>query len=105
MHGTMNVSELEKKLMAAARAHRPTDAVPYAFEKRIMARLAGMPVADVWVLWTRAFWRVATPCLAVAFMACIYSVYLHPTLQPLPELDTELEATVLAGIESGGESW
>ncbi len=103
--GIMNASELEKKLLAAGRAHRPSDAVPYAFEKRIMARLAALPVADAWLVWTRAFWRVATPCLAVAFMACVYSVYFHPTLEPVTELDTELEATVLAAIDSGGESW
>ena len=36
----MNLAELERKLIAAARANPPSDRVPYAFEKRIMARLA-----------------------------------------------------------------
>ena len=40
----MNLAELERKLIAAARANPPSDRVPYAFEKRIMARLAARPV-------------------------------------------------------------
>src|SRR2546429_320289 len=39
----MNLAELHKKLLAAARAHQPRADVPYAFEKRVMARLAGKP--------------------------------------------------------------
>ena len=40
MSNAMNLAELERKLIAAARANPPSDRVPYAFEKRIMARLA-----------------------------------------------------------------
>ena len=47
----MNLAELERKLIAAARANPPSDRVPYAFEKRIMARLAARPVVDGWALW------------------------------------------------------
>ncbi len=36
----MNLAELQKKLIAAARANPPGDGVPYAFEKRVMALLA-----------------------------------------------------------------
>ena len=57
----MNLAELERKLIAAARANPPSDRVPYAFEKRIMARLAARPVADGWALWARALWRAAAP--------------------------------------------
>ena len=46
----MNLAELEQKLVAAARANPPSDGVPYAFEKRIMARLATRPVMDDWAL-------------------------------------------------------
>ena len=31
----MNLEPLQKKLLAAARAHPPSDRVPYAFEQRI----------------------------------------------------------------------
>ena len=50
----MNLAELERKLIAAARANPPGDQVPYAFEKRILAHLATRPVADGWELWARA---------------------------------------------------
>ena len=53
----MNLSELQQKLIAAARSNPPSDAVPYAFEKRLLARLAGRPVVDNWALWSRALWR------------------------------------------------
>ena len=56
----MNLDDLQKKLLAAARSHPPVDAVPYAFEKRIMARLgAARNVADGWTFWGRALWRAA----------------------------------------------
>jgi len=37
----MNASDLQTKLIEAARKEPPQDQVPYAFEKRIMAHLAG----------------------------------------------------------------
>src|ERR1039458_1755153 len=49
----MNVTQLERKLIAAARANPPTDRVPYAFEKRIIAHLAAQPVVDAWALWLK----------------------------------------------------
>ncbi len=36
----MNIAELQRKLIAAARSNQPSDRVPFAFEKRIMAQLA-----------------------------------------------------------------
>src|ERR1035441_10170892 len=59
----MNVTQLERKLIAAARANPPSDRVPYAFEKRIMAHLAAQPVVDDWALWARALLRAAAPCV------------------------------------------
>ena len=42
----MNLAELQKKLIAAARADVPGDQVPYAFEKRVMALLASRVAPD-----------------------------------------------------------
>ena len=42
----MNLAELQKKLIAAARANAPGDHVPYAFEKRVMALLASRVAPD-----------------------------------------------------------
>ena len=41
----MNLAELQRKLIAAARANAPGDGVPYAFEKRVMALLASRAAA------------------------------------------------------------
>ena len=62
----MNLAELQKKLIAAARLNPPDDRVPYAFEKRIMALIAARTGADRWVFWTRGLWRAAASCVAVA---------------------------------------
>ena len=64
----MNPAELQKKLIAAARANPPGDGVPYAFEKRVMALLAARTAADNPVLWVRGLWRAAVSCLAIALM-------------------------------------
>ncbi len=42
----MNLAELERKLIAAARANSPSERVPYAFEKRILALIASRPALD-----------------------------------------------------------
>jgi hypothetical protein len=65
----MNLVELQRKLIAAARATPPDDRVPYAFEKRIMARLYEKTVVDPWGLWGRAFSRAAIFC--VLFMLLV----------------------------------
>ena len=54
----MNLSQLQTKLLHVARNNPANDHVPYAFEKRIMARLS-QPVADAWSVWGRALWRAA----------------------------------------------
>jgi len=69
----MNLEQLQTKLVAAARSHPPDDHVPYAFEKRILARLAAQPATDVAALWARALWRAAVPCVAVTVLLAILS--------------------------------
>jgi len=64
----MNLEDLQKKLLAAARSNAPEDRVPYAFEKRILARLASQPVVDNSAFWARALWRAAVPCVAVTIL-------------------------------------
>ena len=64
----MNLAKLQETLLAAARANPPSDRVPYAFEKRIMARLAARPELDAWTVWARMLWRAATPCLGVTVL-------------------------------------
>jgi hypothetical protein len=69
----MNLETLRQKLLAAARANPPADRVPYAFEKRIMARLAEPLALDLAALWARALWRGAAPCVAFMLLLGVWS--------------------------------
>jgi len=70
----MNLSELQKKLFASARRNPPQSQVPYAFEKRIMARLSSPPKPSEGLAWSRALWYGAAVCVAVAMLASMLPV-------------------------------
>ena len=99
----MNLAELQKKLVAAARANPPSDRVPYAFEKRIMARLASLPRPDAWVLWSRALWRAAFGCVAIMLLlgACLL---LGTPNKPANDLSQDFEKTMLAAVNVDADS-
>ena len=95
----MNLAELERKLIAAARANPPGDQVPYAFEKRIMARLAARPVVDDWALWARALWRAAAPCVAIMLVLGAWSFFASQSSPSANDVTQELEKTLLAAVD------
>ena len=95
----MNLAELERKLLAAARANPPSDRVPYAFEKRIMAHLADRPRSDGWELWGRALWRAAAPCVAIMLLLGAWSFFTPPAGAPATDLSQDLEQTLLAAVD------
>lgn len=95
----MNITELQKKLVTAARADQPTDRVPYAFEKRIMAHIKGLkslPVMDGWAFWGKWMWRAAAPCVALTLVLGVWSFY---TTEAIGN-DVTLENTVLAAVDN-----
>ena len=94
----MNPSQLERKLIAAAKAHPPSDAVPYAFEQRIMAHLGKTPVLDLWADWSRALWRAAGPCVAVAILFGVWNAFTPSETAASTDLSQDLEQTVLASV-------
>jgi len=95
----MNLAKLEQKLVAAARANPTSDRVPYAFEKRIMARLAARPVVDDWALWARALWRAAAPCAAIMLLLGAWSFFAPPTSASANDVSQQLEQTLLAAVD------
>ena len=95
----MNLTQLERKLIAAARANPPSDRVPYAFEKRILARLAARPVVDDWGLWASALWRAAAPCVAIMLLLGAWSFFAPPTSPSASDLSQQLEQTLLAAVD------
>ena len=95
----MNLTQLERKLIAAARANPPSERVPYAFEKRILARLAARPIVDDWALWARALWRAAAPCVAIMLLLGAWSLFASRGSNSANDLSQELEKTLLAAVD------
>ena len=95
----MNLAELQRKLIAAARTNRPSEHVPYAFEKRIMGRLVALPKLDHWALWSRALWRAVAPCVAIMLLLSAWSFFTSTTNAPGTDLSQEFENTVFAAAD------
>jgi hypothetical protein len=96
----MDLNELQQKLFSHARSVRPSDAVPYAFEKRVMARLQTTPTIDNWSLWGQGLWRAAAACVLLSLALSLWSVW------PGHESDSlTLESAVFAAAEEPTEAW
>jgi len=95
----MNLTQLERKLIAVARANPPSERVPYAFEKRILARLPAQPMLDRWELWGRALWRAAAPCFVIMLLLGTWSLFAPPPNTPTNDLSQQLEQTLLAAVD------
>jgi hypothetical protein len=100
----MNLAELQKKLIAAARAHPPEDRVPYAFEKRIMAQLGKAPKTDEWGYLARALWCGAAVCTAVAIATSVWS-FEPATDDSVLAFSQDLEQTILASPDDLETVW
>src|SRR5438445_13532496 len=94
----MNVVDLEKKLIQAARQDRPSEKVPYAFEKRIMAFLRPLPTPDCWGLWAGALCRPAVPCLALMVLLTTWAFIPGVKHLPASDLSLVIDSTVFAAI-------
>ena len=97
----MDISKLHNKLIAAARSNPPGDQVPYAFEKRVMARLH-LPVSDAWSSWGFALWRSALSCVVAMLLVLAWS---QVSKQESDDLSQAFEKTVLAAADHFDEDW
>lgn len=96
----MDLEVLQRKLVGAARKRGGDDSVPYAFEKRIMARLGESqrvvldPVRD----WSLGLWKAAFSCLAITVVVgiCAYSIPSEPVVD---DLGAALEEVVLTTVD------
>jgi hypothetical protein len=100
----MNIAELQKKLLAAARANAPDDRVPYAFEKRVLALLAARPVADKRVLWTRGLWQAAASCMAIAVLLGAWIFFNSMASSNSTDLAQNFEVTLLASVDQSDQA-
>jgi len=92
----MNEKELHAKLIASARKNLPSDHVPYAFEKRIMSRLAELPAPDVWALWGGPLWRAAISCVAITILCGVWSFASRGNAQSAENFSQDFEAAIFA---------
>jgi putative N-acetylmannosamine-6-phosphate epimerase len=96
-----NWQSLQRKLIAAARANPPSDRVPYAFEKRMMALLAGRAVTEPLALWVRGLWRAAVSCVAVALLLGAWAIFISSAPTRTGDLSQNFESTLLASVDQG----
>jgi len=95
----MNIVELQKKLLAAARADVPDDRVPFAFEKRVMALLVSRAVADRWILWARGLWQAAVYCAAIALLFGAWFCFNPVAPSNSTDLAQNFENTLLVSVD------
>ena len=100
----MNLAELQRKLVATARADAPSDRVPYAFEKRVMALLASRGVPQYLDLWVRGLWRAAMSCVGVALLCGAWSLFTPAVTPSSTDLSQDFENTLLASIDQGDQN-
>jgi hypothetical protein len=95
----MNLEELERKLVATARAHPPGDQVPYAFAKRVMARLPARREVHPGAGWARALWRGAMASLTLVLFVGVLSLFLPQRDVASTDLTQDFEQTMLAALD------
>jgi hypothetical protein len=100
----MNLLELQKKLIAAARVNVPSERVPYAFEKRVMAFLTSRAVADHWALWARGLWRAAVSCVAAALLCGAWAFFNSTSNANADDLSQNFENTLLAAVDQNDQA-
>lgn len=104
----MDLLKLHRKLITAARNTSQDDRVPYAFEKRIMAHLAGHKPLDAWQLWGHAFSKAAVFCVAFMLMISAGS-YFAPkapatTSSNTVSLTQAIDQTLFAAVDNTADS-
>jgi hypothetical protein len=100
----MNLVELQRKLIATARANPPGDGVPYAFEKRITALLASRVAPDNVALWVHGLWRAAVSCIAITVLLGAWAFFTPATTTSSNDLSQDFENTLLASVDQGDQT-
>jgi len=100
----MNIAELQKKLVAAARAEAPDDRVPLAFEKRVTALIASRLAPQNLDLWVRGLWRAAISCVAIAMLCGAWTLFTPSASAGSNDLSQNFESTLLASIDQSDQT-
>ncbi len=100
----MNPAELHRKMIAIARQNPPSDRVPLAFEKRIMALVREGLARDPWELWAGALWRGAMACVVVTLLFSAISLLVPRSGSTSNDLSQDFETTMLASVDQDTDS-
>ena len=96
----MKLSHLQTKLLRAARRNSPGDAVPYAFEKRIMRRLAARQPESALAMWGAALWRGAIACVAITLLCGAWSFAAQKRqAEASTDFSQDFQATLFASMD------
>ena len=90
------------KFLSLARALPESARCPFAFEKRIMARLRGLQQQDKWKAWAPAMWKAALCGLSILAVVGAFARFSEQNSNEL--LASELETTVMASVNTD-ETW
>lgn len=90
------------QLFRSARSLQSEEGIPFAFEKRIMAHLAGAKPADFWSACAGMMWRAALSCILISAIAGAAVSFADHSRADL--FATDLERTVLAPVDVD-DSW
>lgn len=104
----MDLDQLHKRLIAAAKANTPSTDVPYAFERRIMERIRTTIRVDFWSVWSTILWRATAPCLGIMLLISIWTGWQIAKTSPadsIVNLNAELETTIYAGLDASDGIW
>src|SRR5476651_1984066 len=100
----MNIAELQKKLIAAAKTEVLDDRMPYAFEKRVSALLTSRVAPDSMALWVHGLWRAAVSCVAVAMLCGAWALFAPASSTGTDDLSQNFESTLLASVDQGDQA-
>lgn len=100
----MNLEQLHKKLIAAAKTEVLDDRVPYAFEKRITALLGSHVAAQKLDVWVHGLWRAAISCVAIAIVCGAFAVFTPATRSNSTDLSQDFENTLLASVDQADQA-
>jgi len=96
----MNLVELQRTLIDAARSNPTDEQVPVAFETRVATRLMARAAPDFCALWSQALWRASAPCAAVMLMLGAWCWLGQIPPPPAHDWSQEFDNAVLAAAES-----
>ena len=100
----MNLNELQRKLIAAARGQAPDERVPYGFEKRISALLRARVVPASLDFWVRGLWRAAISSVALAILCGAWTVLTPVGRTNSTDLSQDFENTLLASMDQADQN-